>query len=178
LEFQHAVLTAIAPRYKTDTNVIFEIQNEPDMGGWGGIPEHENSLYQLIRSYAPNTPIIAWSVSTTSGVDILGMIGRGNQINYSNAAFGFHVYGGMSVASTKDMISEVRNAGYPIISTEFAVDGYSPDGLIDAFEATQTSWVVLTDGFCDAATGACYGANSPQTLKITWPKDYTAERSQ
>jgi hypothetical protein len=67
------IWTAIAPRYATDTNVIYQIQNEPDncsSENYADIATHMNSLYTLIRSLAPNTPIMAWTFENQMRVSL------------------------------------------------------------------------------------------------------------
>ncbi len=67
--------SAIAPRYKDDTNVIYELKNEPDVHGrWSTLPDYESSAFKLIRSLAPDTRLspgrwrvsLPWTINTVS----------------------------------------------------------------------------------------------------------------
>src|SRR5215210_3289140 len=52
-----------APRYKDRTHVLYEVQNEPSNTIFPntGVIEFERTLYGVIRSKAPNTPVLLFS---------------------------------------------------------------------------------------------------------------------
>jgi acyl-CoA thioesterase-1 len=172
--------SAIAPRYKDQTNVIYELKNEPDVGrNWRALPGYENSAFALIRSLAPESPIIAWSLESITAVDdqygLLNLLAQGNQINYSNAVVGYHPYEAIGQEERlANLASQMRRAGYPIVMTEYSNDHTPPLSYLYSLEAAGTSWFLLDgDGFTDGATGVSYGnpSKSPIPLHITWPKD-------
>lgn len=194
--------SAIAPRYADNTNVTYEIVNEPELydsadGGnrflWvmrkirqklfseraNDIAGQMQSLYNLIRSKAPNTPIIAWSFSyVTDTGNKLSIISQANEIDYSNAVVGYHGYGGTTVGPLDTAALQIQGAGYPIIMTE--VDGEVSTGCrcsagfpyILKLESEEISWGWLDgDGFCHADNGVAYGNNCTNPISVTWPKD-------
>lgn len=149
-----------AARYANETHVIFEIQNEPY--AWGppyntATLEMEKDAYKLIRSLAPNSPILLFSYSVMSSApDALADIAAlGNDIDWSNAAIAFHGYAGAS--SLAQQIPAVLAAGYPLFQTEFCTvpwgSGtweYNGGNYIDAdlagiLERNQVSWTSFTD---------------------------------
>jgi Cellulase (glycosyl hydrolase family 5) len=172
--------SAIAPRYKDKANVIYEIKNEPEVGGnWRALPGHEDSVFQLIRSLAPDTPIIAWSLESVTAVDdqygLLKLLSQGTQINYSNAAVGYHPYEAIGQQQRlANLASQMQQARYPIVMTEYSNDRTPPLSYLYSLESAGISWFLLDgDGFTDAATGVTYGnpGNPPNPLHITWPED-------
>jgi endoglucanase len=171
--------SAIAPRYKDDTNVIYELKNEPDVhGNWAALPEYESSAFKLIRTLAPNTPIIAWSLESVINADdqygLLKLLSQGNGIDYSNAAVGYHPYEVVGKEQQLDKLtSQMQQAGYPIVMTEYSNDRTPPLSYLYGLESAGISWFLLDgDGFTDAATGVSYGnpSGNPIQLRITWPE--------
>ena len=118
--------TAIAPRYANNTNVIYQIQNEPDNCGWdvSSVGAQEDSLYQLIRSYAPNTPILLWTLAFSGNVDYVGGFSAFEaatpHVPYTTpsakAIFDMHGYSGAS--NFQSTTAEAQSLGIPIFSTE------------------------------------------------------------
>jgi hypothetical protein len=194
----HTFWTAIAPRYAHNINVIYEIVNEPELYDsaniylWvirkirqklfseraNDIPEQMQSLYNLIRRKAPDTPIILWSFSYVTDTDNkLSIISQANGVDYSNAVVGYHGYGANTVGPVDSAALQIQGAGYPIMMTE--VDGEVSTGCrcavgfayIFKLELEKISWVWLGgDGFCNADNGAAYG-NCTNPISVTWPKD-------
>ena len=192
---------AIASRYANNTNVTYEIVNEPELfdsatgakgvlwvirkirqklfsEGANDIPGQMQSLYNLIRSKAPNTPIIAWSFSYVTDTDNkLSIISQANGIDYSNAVVGYHGYGATTVGPVASAALQIQGAGYPMIMTEVDPEVSTGCGCSVGFpyilklESEEISWFWLDgDGFCDADNGVAYG-NCTNPISVTWPKD-------
>jgi hypothetical protein len=157
--------TAIAPRYANKANVIYQIQNEPDWCGhenYTDIAQHEDSLYQLIRSYAPRTPIFAWSFLNPNWVfgasgGLLGTLALAPHIDYSNATVDFHDYSGGDTT----FISTARGAGDPVTMSEYGpCAGGAWNAVLSTMQSQGVSWN-CGDGYPD---------NNPGFV-VTWPKD-------
>jgi len=170
--------SAIAPRYKDHTNVLYELKNEPDVGkNLSALPGYENSAFALIRSLAPDTPIIAWSLESIIAVDdqygLLKLLAQGNRINYSNAAVGYHPYEATGQEQRlAELASQMQQAGYPIVMTEYSASTL-PLSYLHSLEAAGISWAFLDGtGFTDNDTGKTYGCcSTPNPINIIWPKD-------
>ena len=165
------IWTAIAPRYANETNVIYQIQNEPDWCGsetYTDIAQQENALYKLIRSYAPNTPILAWTFLNpvwvnSWGNNVLTVLSEAPDIDYSNAVVDFHPYAADAPTVTA-FVTQLEQGGYPTASTEYGLCTdpifpmlISPGGL----ESMGISWG-CGDGWPSANVN-----ESP----VTWPGD-------
>jgi hypothetical protein len=164
----YAFWTAVAPRYANYTNVIYQIQNEPDYcsaKNYQDIAQHEDALYRLIRSYAPNTPIAAWTFLNpvwvnSGGNNILTVLSKAPGIDYSNAVVDFHPY-----AASADQISyfvnTARGSGYPVMSSEYGhCYGQDWNMVLSTLESLGVSWS-CGDGYPDINPAAV----------ITWPQD-------
>ncbi len=112
-----------APRYANETHVLYEIHNEATNGGPSSsdVITMEKNMYTLIRSKAPNTPILLFSyVAFNSGAGIVQDINSlGTTVNWSNAAIAFHGYGEGGRNGCRTCLQYVLNAGYPCFQTEF-----------------------------------------------------------
>lgn len=119
------IWTAIAPRYANYSNVIYQIQNEPDWcsaENYSDIAQNEDVLYKLIRSYASNTPILAWTFLNPSWVfgasgGLLGVLSQAPDINYSNTTVDFHEYSG----GDTNFVTTARGGGYQVTMSEYGV---------------------------------------------------------
>jgi hypothetical protein len=110
--------SVVAPRHKDKTHVIFEAVNEPNVGS---AKSNMAGIYADLRAMAPNTHIILWSLNNPdSGGFVLQDLKNASSISYSNASFGFHVYEWTLGKNAKwERAKSYRNAGYPVICTEF-----------------------------------------------------------
>jgi hypothetical protein len=169
----------IASRYANNTNVIYELQNEPDFGiDSASLAANEQALYQQVRAAAPNTPILCWSFSNIDNGDP-SVLAMAPGIDYSNAVVAWHAYVGRGNRRYAAYRSTLISAGYPNMMGE--TDGESFAAGFDlcanapaSMEHLGTSWAWLNgDGFTDAATGIIYGnqGGSGGPISITWPSD-------
>lgn len=112
-----------AGRYANETHVIYEIQNEATWSApsTGAVISLEQTCYNIIRSKAPNTPVLFFSyVAFNSGAGVVQDIQSiGTGVNWNNAAIAFHGYGEGGRSMTRATMQYVINAGYPIFQTEF-----------------------------------------------------------
>jgi len=191
---------AIAPRYANNTNVIYEAKNEPNYrdtttsyGSFGtGYPGYEASIYNVIRSQAPNTHIVMWTTSQpydVSQATELGWYKAANTISYVNASVGVHPYntvsgdGGCtsktSCAPYIARLSAVQAVGYPVILTELiTLTSGSPDQqLLSALDGIGVSWTAYDfTGVWTTGSGPCSSASTcgnahNEALNIYWAVD-------
>ena len=189
-----------APRYANETHVIYEIQNEPV--AWGppyssanatppGAVNMEIAAYNVIRQYAPDTPVLLFTYAVfggsggTSGAltDIhafnTAVFGSATAV-WTNEAVAFHGYAGWSQASTA--VSGLLNAGYPCFMTETygspwgtGLNGLDAD-LTSELERLGVSWLtfqhVPPTGVSDDVTQAPHYSNLVINAGLSWTPDY------
>jgi hypothetical protein len=164
--------SGIAARYKDNTNVIFELHNEPDLsapGGCGNASSNMNSLYNTARGAAPNTPIIAWSfssptASTSNNLD--SQIASATSINYSNTVIGVHAYDNNESAMTSFVQSENGN-GRGVYMTAYGPCQDSSTNWAPTIRNLETfgiDWV----GSCTLIPVGGSGSNG---ITVFWPSD-------
>lgn len=189
-----------AQRYANETHVIFEIQNEPV--AWGppysatnatptGALDMEITVYNTIRQYAPNTPVLLFSYSVLGGTggansalqDIKlfnqSVFGNPNAV-WTNIAVGFHGYAGAKDAEIA--VSNILKAGYPMFMTEFIgeVWGDNRGGqdieLTAALERLGVSWnsfvFIPPWGVSDNVTRADAYKDRIINSGLSWTPDY------
>jgi len=181
-----------------DTNIIYDLNGEPDNPNFGdiplaNIPAWEAGLYTQVRALAPQTPMTLFSLSDTlttnaqypGGIVAFAAAGVAHGISWSNAAFGYHGYA--SPQATQEVMgqeitvqsSALQAAGVPVYMTEVCESGCSTyAAAYDWFypglwNAGISANYLSGDGFCNAATSTCYG-NPPSPvdyINIGWPED-------
>ena len=107
----------VAPRYKDKTHVLYEVVNEPE------IPTAKaqmKNVYSFVRSLAPQTHLVLWSPNNPSALSANEIRNNSNGISYQNASVGFHIYEYLlGKREQHDIASGYRDAGFPVIATEF-----------------------------------------------------------
>lgn len=188
-----------APRYANETHVLYEIQNEPV--AWGppysdpganppGAINMEAAAYNIIRSHAPDTPVLLFSYAVFGGSG--GASGALTDINafnsaaggdptatWSNAAVGFHGYAGWR--GTSEAVAALVTAGYPCFMTEFTSrDWGSGDGfdieLTSELERMEVSWLTfqhIPPNFIGSAiTDSAAFKDMVDRSGLSWVPDY------
>jgi hypothetical protein len=168
---------AIAPRYANNSNVIYEIKNEPDTGDdYPYLATKENAQYQLIRSRAPSTPIIVWSFESILRVDkahgLLNTLSEGNQIDYSNAVVGYHPYEALGQQQRlDDLTTKLQNAGYPLIMTEYSNDHTPPWPYLLTVDSQGISWFLLWGSGSSISDTMNSISHHAERSEPSWPAD-------
>ena len=189
-----------APRYANETHVLFEIQNEPV--AWGppysaanatppGAINMEVAAYNIIRQYAPNTPVLLFTYAVFGGTggasaaltDIhafnTAVFGNANAV-WTNEAVAFHGYAGWQDTSTA--ASELISAGYPCFMTEFgggawgaALAALMPNACRE-LERLDVSWLTFQyippTGVSDDVTQPQSYSNIVVNAGLSWTPDY------
>ncbi len=143
-----------APRYKDETHVLYEIQNEPH--AWSapyphGALDMEADAYTLIRSKAPDTPVLLFSFAVLSSgplaISDIRSVSTAASIDWTNAAVAVHGYAGHETTTTS--IEHILGAGYPCFMTEFTAAEWGSDTDTLAVELTaelerlEVSWATF-----------------------------------
>jgi aryl-phospho-beta-D-glucosidase BglC (GH1 family) len=132
--------SVIAPRYKDDTHVIYEAANEPGPANGAS----QLTMYNNIRSHAPNTHIILWSFgigfNNYSGFDEFNTVYTTTGISYDNASVAFHSY-----AYDMSHVEALRTAGYPVLMNErgyyfLSGSGWTYAQIAAAYQSESQTW--------------------------------------
>lgn len=169
-----------APRYKNRTHVIYETHNEPgpyNPAAWSTADwDNQVTLYNTIRSNAPNTHIMTCSfMSFNTGREALDGIGymRWRGVDFSNASVAFHGY--ETMASVEACISEFKydtGGGMTpaLICTEFD-PGTTYSGFNNMIESHGLGWLEFT--FLGGSSGdLVWFKGAMEDNNVVWTPDY------
>lgn len=184
--------TIYAPRYAGRTHVLYEIQNEPYFNFGNGTAEpspatvldFERDMYNLIRSYAPSTPVLFFSYGVFQDPasikqDVANLKTRIPGLTWSNEAIAFHGYA--TFANTQSTLlailgTDVPNGwhGAPCMQTEF-YDSSNSSAKQDVnqtilYEDDFTSWLTFLD-VNSVATSAIY-KTLLDNAGVVWAADF------
>jgi endoglucanase len=151
LERAKTFFTEIARRHNGNTNLLYEIANEPNGVPWSRIKSYAEELIPVIRAADPETPIIvgtpAWSsLGVSDGGDEAEIIA--NPVNAANVMYTFHFYAASHGDEYLGALTRAADA-LPMFVTEFGTQEYTGDGpddfamaqrYVDLMAAKQISW--------------------------------------
>jgi len=171
-----------APRYANETHVLYEIQNEPF--AWGppystNTINMETNAYTLIRSLAPNTPVLlmTFAVLGSGSTAVADLQKLSPVVNWSNAAVAIHGYAG--AITTSNSVNCILTNGYPCFLTEFysypwgtGVDTVYQDTDLTAYmERLGVSWLNFLQITADFTNDARY-TDRVNRAGVSWNPDY------
>ncbi|MCT2582816.1 glycoside hydrolase family 5 protein [Actinophytocola gossypii] len=165
--------TEIARRHNDNTNLLYEIANEPNGVSWSSIKSYAEELIPVIRGVDPETPILvgtrAWSsLGISEGGDESEVLA--NPVNAANIMYTFHFYAATHSDKYLNALSRAAEQ-LPMFVTEFGTQQSTGDGPNDFAMAQRyldlmaskgiswTNWNFSDDHRSGAvfATGTCPG---------------------
>ncbi|HEY0452077.1 glycoside hydrolase family 5 protein [Actinophytocola sp.] len=143
--------TEIARRHNANTNLLYEIANEPSGVSWSRIKSYAEELIPVIRAVDPETPILvgtrAWSsLGVSDGANESEVVN--NPVNAANIMYTFHFYAASHRDEYLNALSRAADR-IPMFVTEFGTQEYTGDGpndfamaqrYLDLLARKQISW--------------------------------------
>ena len=103
--------------YGNDKHIIYEIWNEPNAStSWSAVKEYANKVIPVIREKAPDSIILVGTPNFDKRVDKV----IGNQLNYNNIMYTYHMYTPGVTEENLNYFIEANEAGLPIFVSEWA----------------------------------------------------------
>ena len=144
--------TEIAQRHNGNTNLLYEIANEPSGVDWPRIKSYAEQLIPVIRQHDPQTPVIvgtrAWSsLGVSDGGTETETIN--NPVNATNILYAFHFYAASHRDEYLNTLSRAADR-IPVFVTEFGTQNYAGEGAndftmsqryLDLMAQKKISWV-------------------------------------
>lgn len=191
LERAKTFFTEIARRHNGNTNLLYEIANEPNGVPWSRIKAYAEELIPVIRAVDPETPVIVgtrgWSsLGVSDGADESEVVA--DPVDAPNVLYTFHFYAASHGDAYLNALSRAADA-VPVFVTEFGTQTYTGDGsndfamaqrYLDVMAAKQISWTSwnYSDDFRSGAVfepGTCPAGpfTTPERLKPAgeWVRD-------
>jgi endoglucanase len=143
-----AFFAAMAQKYGTTPNVLYEIYNEPtNAQTWPEVKAYAESVIGAIRAIDPDNIIIVGSPEWDQRIDLVQADPISDQ---TNIAYSVHYYAGTHGAWLRDRTQTAINAGIPVIVTESsgsAADGLGANNYVEweawfsFLETNQIGWI-------------------------------------
>lgn len=152
--FEREFWDSIAPRYKDNDLVYYEIANEPTfmMGDYLKPVFKQNllNIYKNIRVKAPDRQVLMFSFNTIAGEIVNVVENYKNEIDWDFTSVAYHMYNLTSSQAVKTLM-----AGYRVICTEWNYDfvskrtGYEYIKRVEGFKENAQTLEKLGSGWID-----------------------------
>ena len=131
----------MAKKYKNNTNVIYEICNEPNGGvTWtGGIKSYCQSVVNTIRKYDSDAIIICGTGTWSQDIDQV----LGNKLSDKNCVYALHFYANTHTDWLRNRLQNCYKKGLPVLVSEFGTCDASGNGGYNSTESTK--WLKLLE---------------------------------
>ena len=122
----------MSAKYRGNSNVIYEICNEPNGNTtWGDIEDYANKVIPEIRKNDPNALILVGTPKYCQ--DFTGPMAE--PLSYSNIMYTAHFYAGTHKGETRERIQEAIDSGLPIFVSECNICDATGSGNLDLIQA-------------------------------------------
>lgn len=136
-----AFFSEVSKKYAANSNVIYEICNEPNGDvGWGSIKAYAEQVIPVIKANDPDAIIIVGTPTWSQEVD---KAAADPITGYSNIMYTLHFYAGTHKDSLRNTLQGAVNKGLPVFVTEFGTCDASGSGGNDF--ASADAWISLLD---------------------------------
>lgn len=134
--------TAMATKYGTYPNVIYEIYNEPGGDDWSAIKTYAEKIIPVIRAIDPDNLILVGTPSYSSRVDIAAADPLTGS-NATNIAYSFHFYASEQWHYDNYMTyANTAMNSIPLFVSEWGLSQASGDGTINtSYVETFFNWM-------------------------------------
>lgn len=123
--------------YKDQSNIIYEICNEPTGTPWNQLRPYAVDVVNTIRANDPDAIIVVGTNTWSQDVDEVAT--NGGKINDRNVMYTIHFYSGSHGERLREKVRTALKAGTPVFCTEFGVCDASGNGGFDLEEADR--WI-------------------------------------
>ena len=123
--------------YKDQSNIIYEICNEPTGTPWNQIRPYAADVINTIRANDPDAIIVVGTNTWSQDVDEVAT--NGGKIDDPNVMYTIHFYSGSHGESLREKVRTALKAGTPVFCTEFGVCDASGNGGFNLEEADR--WI-------------------------------------
>ncbi len=123
--------------YKDQSNIIYEICNEPTGTPWNQIRPYAVDVVNTIRANDPDAIIVVGTNTWSQDVDEVAT--NGGKLDDPNVMYTIHFYSGSHGESLREKVRTALKAGTPVFCTEFGVCDASGNGGFELEEADR--WI-------------------------------------
>ena len=136
----------LAEKYQNNTNVIYEICNEPNGNTtWSDIKSYASRIIPVIRAKSDAIVIVGtpgWSQDVDTAAE--------DPLDYDNVVYALHFYAASHNKSLQLKLKAAEDKGLPVFVSEFGICDAAGDGKID--KESADTWMKLLEKY---GTGSC-----------------------
>ena len=133
----------MAKKYKNNTNVIYEICNEPNGGtSWSTIKKYAEKIVKGIRTYDKKAVILVGTPNWSQDVDQAALSPVSKKYR-KNVMYTLHFYAATHKEWLRDKAQAALDKGLPLFVSEFSICDASGNGGLDKAEAKK--WLTFLD---------------------------------
>lgn len=133
----------MAKKYRKNTNVIYEICNEPNGGtSWKTIKKYAEKVIPAIRTYDKNAVILVGTPNWSQDVDTAAASPISKKYR-KNVMYSLHFYAATHKQWLRDKAQKALDKGLPLFVSEFSICDASGNGSLDKTEAKR--WMKFLD---------------------------------
>lgn len=130
-----AFFKKMAGKYKSHTNVIYEICNEPNGGtSWADIKSYAKKVVKAIRSKDKNAVILIGTPNWSQDVDL---VAKSPLKGYKNLMYTLHFYAGTHGTDLRKKAKNALKMGLPLFVSEFGISDASGNGALNKQEGKK-----------------------------------------
>lgn len=133
----------MAEKYKSQSNVLYEICNEPNGGtSWTQVKSYAEAVIKEIRAIDANAIILIGTPTWSQDADIAA---KNPITGYQNLMYTFHFYAATHKDTYRKKLETAVRAGLPVFVSEYGVCEASGDGSVNQTEADK--WFTLLNRY-------------------------------
>jgi len=141
----------MSAKYASNTNVIYEICNEPNGSSWSDIKSYAETVIPVIRANDPDAVILVGTPNWSQYVDEAAA----NPLSFDNIMYTVHFYAATHKDDLRNRVTTALNGGLPIFVSEFSVCDASGNGGIDYDSANAWKDLINSNNLSYAAWSLC-----------------------
>ena len=151
----------MAKKYKNNTNVIYEICNEPNGGtSWSDIKSYAEIIIPVIRKNDKNAIIIVGTPNWSQDVDI---VSEDPITGYDNIMYAVHFYAATHKDDLRNKVKTAISNGLPVFVSEFSLCDASGNGGID-YDSSDVWFDLINDNNLSYASWSLCNKNETSAL--------------
>jgi len=133
----------VSAKHAANTNVLYEVANEPNGVSWDAIKTYAEQVIPVIRKNAPDSVVLVGtrgfsSLGLTDGSDETEIIN--DPVAFANVMYTFHFYAASHGDDRRAVVARAAKS-LPLFVSEFGTQTFTGDGTND-FTST-TTWLDL-----------------------------------
>jgi endoglucanase len=137
-----AFFTEMAKKYKNQTNIIYEICNEPQNSPWSSvIKPYAEEIIPIIRENAPDAIILCGT--NTWSQDVHEVVN--DRLSDKNTMYVMHFYAGTHKDDLRNRLKSALDGNLPVFISECSITDASGNGAIDYDSAEK--WMSLINQY-------------------------------